>query len=56
MFDNNLYNQYDLRSKKLLLKILQVYGYELVGDIEDEYYKETDLKTKDPKTIKIFFT
>jgi len=53
MFDREKYNKYDKRSKTLLLKILQHFGYILEGSLEDEYYKETDLKVKDPKTGKI---
>lgn len=53
MFDRAEYEKYDKKSKLILLSILNSFGYKLLGNIDDEYFKETDIKVLDPQTMKV---
>jgi len=47
MLNQELYDKYDMPGKQALMRVLTHYGYTLVGDINQEHYKETDLITQD---------
>lgn len=45
-FNQKAYDAFDMKNKKALAEIMQTKGYELVGDINKEYFKKYDLKFK----------
>lgn len=52
-FNQNAYNKYDHVTKEKIANIFKKKGYEILGDINEEHYKEYDIKlvNNEGKTI-----
>jgi hypothetical protein len=51
-FNEKAYNDFDMKCKQELLRLMSKKGYSIVGDIKEEHYKEYDIKfEKNGKTV-----
>jgi len=55
-FNKAAYQEYDRKNKLALIEIMEKKGFQLIGDVSTEHYKEYDVKFKHPeKGVEISF-